>query len=587
MSLILKAAGAALILGATSGAYAIDVANYAADNAAGKVVNVYVSGSTAANIVLWDSAVHDYIAANGAHAAVFALCHTPGDIDAANPAPAGGLPAASGDNAAGTIDVYTDGADSKNPGSQMFIFCTAKSSLGLSGQTEIAIFKESTAGSGNGSTPLITIAKGGSNTLKFVNPASLATDEAGGGCNSNVGGSVEDYDTNGLAAAAGNAPNSLHGTQAYVHHNCANLGTTDASVPSITITGGISDVEGKLVGASGSDISSFLTATPGLDPVWAVPVNLTLLNMLQKAQGLTQTTSAATLTAANTPTLTHAQLAAIYAFQLNDPSQIVGSGAAVGTSIGLCRREDISGTNASAEVFWLGEGCGFSNPPSIVAGSDLALPGPDSTNIFEETSTGKIAGCLEAMDTGATITDTTGTNPSGGPARPGIGIISSENGSSTFTFVPAAGSTPATAVAVIGVDGALPTLENVVNGYYPFFSEDVLYNITSATKYTGNPKVVWEAVKKNIGTPAYLADSNSSFVNYWGQSGDLSPPTIYGPGTTVNGAAATVPATSTTVSTYPLNTLSKSAGGNGINNCDPAVVYGTNSNTAPYQDLNH
>lgn len=495
---------------AASAAHALDISQYAADNAAGKVANVYVGGSTAVNISLWEAAIH---------------------------APAGG--SAVCDSTKGTIDVYSDTADTKNVKAQLFIFCAAKSGITGLSKSEIAIFKESTLGSQNGSVPLIANAKAGNgkNTLPFVNPASLA-------------------DADCAAGVAG----TLAGAQTYTFHANCNFPT---NIPAVNITGGVSDVEAPLVGANTADVGKYLSGAPGLAVVWAVPVNMSFYHMLQAGEGLSGNG------ASGVPTLTHAQLAAIYSENLADPGQILGtSGSPIvspGTwTIGICRREFGSGTEASAELFWLGEGCGS---------SDLTVPGDDGINVFEETSTGNIAGCLEAMDTGAAITDAvdTGPQPSGGPGRPGIGIISSENGSSTFTL----GST--VGVGVLAVDGALPTLENVANGSYQFFSEDVLYTIKAPAGFTvdSNAVAVFDSIESSFGTPAFLADSNKAYVNYWGQSGDLSPPSTQGP-------PVVFPATAASVTTSPINALTKSPLGS-PNNCDPAVVY-SSANTVVTQD---
>lgn len=508
MSLIKQAVAAALVAAVATSAHAIDVSNYKTDST---VTNVYVSGSTATNIVLEQAFVHTTAAG------ISAIC----------------------DATAGSIDVYSDAADTKNPVAQMFIYCKAKSTLGVTGN--VAMFKESTLGSGNGSKPLVAIAKAGSgsgNTLSFVNASTLV-------------------DTNCAAGVGG----TLAGAQAYTFHGGCTFPT---SVPPVVITGGMSDVEAPLLGTSASDVSSLLVGTPGLSIVWAVPVNLPFYRALQTGQGLANTDVAATV-----PTLTHAQIAAIYSEQLADPGQIVGVGGAPITPagaqiIGVCRREFGSGTEASAELNWLGEGCGT---------SDLVIPPGDNANVFENTSTGKIAGCLVALDKGGTINGF--TQPASG--RFAIGIASSENGPTTW----GPGSNPPTTetdVRVIAVDGALPTLENVANGSYPFFSEDLLYNIKSASLYTGNPKKVWDAVKASIGAPGFLADSNKAFVNYWGQSGDMSPPSIYG-------APSTIPATLASVQSSPINALTKSPN-LAVNNCDPAVV-NASSNTPTYQFLNH
>jgi hypothetical protein len=503
MSLIKQAVAAALVTAVATSAYAIDVSNYKTD---ATVTNVYVGGSTAVNITLEQAFIHT--TAGG----ISAIC----------------------DATAGAIDVYSDAADTKNPAAQLFIYCKPRAALGLPGN--VALFKESTLGSANGSKPLIAIAKansGAANTLPFVNANTLV-------------------DANCPTTAAGTLP----GAQTYTFHGSCTFPTV---VPQVVITGGVSDVEAPLVGASPSDVSKFLTGTPGLSIVWAVPVNLGFYRALQTGQGLANTDVPATV-----PSLTHAQIAAIFSQQLTDPSQIIGSGGAIAASstFGICRREFGSGTEASAELNWLGEGCGT---------SDLTIPPGDNVNVFENTSTGKIAACLKAFDVGGTVN---GAAVSAG--RFAIGIASSENGPATWG--PANGSIAETNVRVVAVDGALPTLENVVNGSYPFFSEDVLYNISSATLYTGNPKKVWEAVKASFGAPGFLADSNKAYQNYWGQSGDLAPPSIYG-------APTTIPATLTSVQSSPINSLSKSPSGS-PNNCDPAVVFGS-SNTPTYQFLNH
>jgi hypothetical protein len=505
MYLIKQAVAAALVTAVATSAYAIDVSGYKTDTT---VTNVYVGGSTAANIVLEQAFIHTTAAG------ISAVC----------------------DATAGAIDVYSDAADTKNVAAQLFIYCKPKAALGLPGN--VALFKESTLGSVNGSKPLIAIAKANSasaNTLPFVNANTLV-------------------DTNCAAAAAG----TLAGAQAYTFHGTCTFPT---SVPAVVVTGGISDVEAPLVGTTAADVTSFLTGAPGLAVVWAVPVNKPFYRALQTGQGLANTDVPATV-----PSLTRAQIAGIYSQQITDPAQIVTTGGAsitpAGTIVGICRREIGSGTEASAELFWLGEGCGT---------SDLAIPAGDNTNVFENTSTGKIGGCLTALDQGGTINGV--AVPASG--RFAIGIVSSENGPSLFGPNP---STPASDdVRVVAVDGALPTLENVANGSYPFFSEDVLYNIKTAL-YTGNPKKVWDSVKSTFGAPGFLADSNKAFVNYWGQSGDLAVPSVFG-------APATIPATLASVQSSPINGLTKSPNG-GVNNCDPAVVSGV-SNTATYQFLNH
>ena len=135
MSLIKQAVAAALVTAVATSAYAVDVSGYKTDST---VTNVYVSGSTAANIVLWQSFVHT------ASGGINAIC----------------------DATAGAIDVYSDAADTKNVTAQLFIYCKANAALKLPGN--VALFKESNLGSANGSKPLIAIAKAGSGSARKI-----------------------------------------------------------------------------------------------------------------------------------------------------------------------------------------------------------------------------------------------------------------------------------------------------------------------------------------------------------------------------------------------------------------------------------
>ncbi len=520
MTLVQKAVAAALVASVAGSAHALDISGYATDSS---VVNVYIGGSTAVNIALMYSNL-------GNDKPFTALC----------------------DQSQGSIDLYTDAADKANPHAQWMIYCVANKSLGLKAK-DIAFFKESELGSQNGSIPLYNNAINGQgkNSLLFLNPADLS-------------------DSSCVASAAG----SLPGAQSYtVHQSC--LFTT--YTPAVNITGGVSDVEAPLVGANPALVSEYLSAAPGLAVVWAVPVNNTFYRLLQEAEGLSGNT------ASGVPSLTHSQLAGIYSNVDADVSTIFSDSGSitseptdeVTSSIAICRREFGSGTEASAELFWLNEGCGGNGGTNA---STLQIPAENigtGGNVVEETSTGNMAACLKAFDGSGNVTDYNGTAyPSGGP-RPAIGIISSENGPSTFVLGSAPASASSPGVGVLRVDGALPTLENVANGYYPFFSEDVLYNISSAAFYSGDAATVWNQVKSNIGTPTFLSDGDEGYNNYWGLSGDMSPPTIYGP-------PATLPATAASVAASPNNALSKSLSGS-PDNCDPPVPYGE---TSTYQYLN-
>ena len=516
MTLVNKAVAAALFTAAAGSASAIDIANWATD---AHVVNVYISGSTAVGTTLINASIHAAVAGTQQ------IC-------------------------GGNIDVYDDKADKANPGKQLLIYCTAAAGLGLPAGATIAIFKEFELGSANGVLPLIAQAGGAANPLQFYNAG--------------AGGLT---DANCAAAVAGTLKNSL----AYTFHgSCAHI----TNVPAIEITGGVADLEGTFFGATQAQIAANLTGVNGLDPVWAIPVNSTMYNLLQKAQGLTPGVP----TAANQPTLSKSQVAAMFDQSLTDIGQISGT-EALGThpQIAICRREAGSGTEVSAEIFWLNSDC--------TDLEDEAMPIADDTNVFEMNSTGNLAGCLSATDqAGQNVTTDDGLNPPGGGPRPAIGTISSENGPGTFDGVH---------VFAVKLDGATPTLENVVNGFYPFFEEDWFYNQISkcAPPVNGNyckttpPGIVWESLKVNIGHPGFLADSNANYVNYWGQSGDLALSKVYSvlpaaPNNTPAKATPTIPATNATVVATPVNAYTHNNSGT-VNNCNPPILNGIDF-TAPY-----
>jgi len=523
MTPIQKAVAAALAASIASGAaHAIDISLYASENAAGRVTNVYVSGSTAVNIALMYSALGKPTAAG-----LTALCST----------------------TQGQADLYSDNgiaaAGASNPHAQWMVYCYANPALHLTGTaTEIALFKESTLGSQNGSIPLYTNAMNGSgsNYLAFINPAAGAT-----GCTTGV------------------VPTGMQ-SALVTHQNCS----FTTFVPAVNITGGVSDVEAPLVGANPTDVANYLQGAPGLQVVWALPVNNTFYRALQVAQGISGNG------ASGVPSLSKAQVSGIFARTLKDGSQFVSAANtsiafpdATETLMAICRREFGSGTEASAEVFWLTEGCGSGGANA----SNLTMPSEDTSNIIEETSTGNIKGCLTAFDGSGSVTDYLGHSYATNGPRPAIGIISSENPPATFALGPTTPTATLGGMGVIAVDGALPTLENAANGFYPFFSEDVLYNISptvdSGALYSGNPALVWNQVKANIGTPDFLADGDSGYNNYFGQSGDLSPPSIY-----ASSSPPHIPATAATVSTSPVGAFTKSDTASGSpNNCDPAAVY--------------
>ena len=508
LRLIKQVAAGVCLIAVVSSAYAIDVSNYLSD---ATVTNVYATITHNTGLLLERLFINDSSAP--------AIC----------------------DATAGTIDIYSDMAYFENPLREFFVYCKPIAALKLPGN--IAVFVSSNPSSSKMAlSPLIEIAKAGSgaaNTASFFLPQRLVD----GACDAPISGALRNVQ-----------PYTFHG------HCMSEPGT-----PDVVLTGSISDVEAPLIGISSSDANSLLYQTPGVAVVWVVAVNKPFYRALQTSQGLANTDTPATV-----PSLTRAQIAAIYSQQITDPAQIVGANSAPirtpGSILGVCRQQFGSGAEAAAEEQWLGQGC---------TTSDLVIPAGDNINVFENQSDSVVGFCLTALDLGGTVNLV--SLPAAG--RFAIGIMSSENGPSLFGPDPL--SPFSDDVRVIAVDGALPTLENVANGSYPFFTEDVLYRIASPGLYHPPASTVWDAVTAYFGHPFSVGLNNQqAFRNYWGQAGDLAVPTNFSPPV----STTQIPATFTSMETNPLNTLTKSSTGI-VNNCDPAVLWGS-STTATYQFLN-
>lgn len=474
---------------------------------------------------------------------------------------------------AGTIDVYQIG----NPSNRL-TYCTGSTDLpaGLSG-VPIAIFKESLVGSFNGPGPLVgigtTVATSGYQLL-FLNA----------GTPGSSGSSV---------LTATNCP-TVSSTSLGANFNSYTLHQCNASAASIQVavnpTAGIADVEANILHdpnnvAFPTGLLSKLNGSPGLDVVWGVAVTKNLYYALQAAEHLSDGTVISTCNTANNdaaacaPSLTRAEVASILTNQggLVTWNQFIGL-SNTDNNIYICRRDPGSGTEASWEEFFLDTRCGGATNP---AGSAL-IPWPeDGQYVFEQGSTGGIRNCLQAFYQGGTITPFTGlpavVEPGGQWA---IGVMTSEVTAGNLT---ASGSNLCNdCFRMVALDGVLPTLANVVNGYDQFFSTDQFYTTSSGPDAaSGTSATLFSTMQGRMGHPVFTAITNASFAGRpWGSGGDLAPA-----GAFAATNAPTIPATGTSVATNPTNAYSKTFTGSG-RNCGPAVLgTGTSGTVALPQTL--
>lgn len=523
-SLVRYAVAAAITAAAANAAHATSITSYAANQAAGLNVNVFISGSTAVDNTLADEL----------NQAPLNICQS------------------------GTATTYTaankvlDQNGNVIGGAKEYIYyCQAGVSSGVATTKFIAVFKESTAGSIHGAQPLIQVAKGGSSGLTFLSPT--GPDVQAGTC----------------ASGADNG--------------CTTADFQQNVVP----TGGVADVEANLLRTvpgggtlASSDISTFLSGSPGLDVIWGVAVTKNLFYALQVAEHLTDGTVAGCTATGNdapacAPSLSKMQVASLLLGANNSGGanllswdQVTGLNNTVDNNVYICRRDVGSGTEASFEAYFLGARC---------SSSSEAMSTQDGTFTIESASGGNLEKCLQAFDAGGiTITpynqDFNTTYP---PITPtgnqwAIGILSTELKSTDL-------SSHGDAFRMVAVDGVLPTLANVVNGYYPYFSTDAWYLVKSGSGVqTGDPLAVFKAIRNDIGHPIPTEDADSNYSGRpWGSGGDLAPASLFA--TTNNAGYTTFPVTTAEVETNPINLFSKASGG-GVDNCDTPVLSG-NVNT--------
>lgn len=447
-------------------------------------------------------------------------------------------------------------------------YCNASTGSGVnpSGSTTIwlAIFKEDTAGSINGVQPLIAASQGTATNLTYLSPTS-----------SNF--------TQCIASASA-------------------CGTGDFQ-QNVIPTGGIADVEAALLrrigppaGIDGTpvpsgQVSSLLSYREGLDVVWGVAVTKNLYYALQTAENLgsggTAVSGCSTANNDSTlcaPTLSKAQIASIFLGSgagnaaLFNWNQIVGISNSTDNNVYVCRRDVGSGTEGSFEAYFLGARCGI---------SDETMQAQDGQFFIESASSGGVRTCLQAFYTPSNTIAITPFNEESATTTyppftpPGnqwaLGIVSTE-------ITPANLSSAGDSFRIVAVDGVLPTLANVVNGYYPYWGTDAIYQVKSGSNIpSGNPNTIFQAVTNVLGHPAATKIIDATFDSaHWGQGGDLAPATLYGPF-----SYSANPVTTALVQANPYNLFTKAPSGS-TNNCDTPALYqksGTTENTAAEKTL--
>jgi hypothetical protein len=434
--------------------------------------------------------------------------------------------------AANTIDVYFIGTSSSY--TNRMIFCSASGNItGVTAGTPLAIFKESNVGSANGVAPLYLTAEGKANGLSFIDPSKIT-----------------DSNCTTETAVAATANFSAYN----VHDKCP-----AADVVNANPTAGFADVEAAILRTPANGpvdataTSTYLTAVGTVDQIWSVLLTKNAYYAVQAAEGYTSPSDLAT----NAPSLSKEQVASLLASGDIVAWSQLGVSSPADDNVYLCRRDYGSGTEASFESQFLGERCSISSE---------TIPPEDGQYVFAAGSASGVRGCLQAFFAGGSITPYYGGSAVTEPGSQfAIGINNSDITAGNL-------SGNGDAFRAIAVDGSGPTVENVQNGVYPYFSTGVAYTIT---KGTGIPSGLQDNVRATllarIGHPNFesISNANNQGLLPWATTstvGDAAPANQY---LSTNPLSA-VPSTAAIAKGNPTNMYYKGLSTK-INNCDTPV----------------
>jgi hypothetical protein len=480
----------------------------------------------------------------------------------------------------GTLDIYVDSTTNTT---QSLYLCelnkTAPYGI-LPGTTipalvtKIAVRKTAVGGSGNGVAPVAN-----ATSLAFINPlllkngatlastptttsstlaaawdTTLATDAAQGGC--------------GIAAEGTSLADTL-GLQGYTLRACTNYNVTDSNGATValsyqasTVTEmGFSDVEPLLIPGVTTAINGLLTKKNVNDLVFSIIATKGLRDALQTAQGL----SVGGDDEGNMPSLTTDQVRGLLT-GFTSWGQIVSepSGTNPGTKlttdagsgndlVWIARRGATSGTQVFTQVHFLNQGC-QSGVTTFLPINDTAATnvqgdscGSDSTaRVWAGSAGADVRACMNRHDANS---------------HWAIGILTTEDVMPSGTLSGTQGGW-----RTLKLDGFAPTLLNVFNGRYKYWSEQSVQYKAGTTGLTGAKKTLADGIIAKFADGAVVDNLNSGMAQPWGQGGILALSSgavaPLDPSVVVVDAAA--------IKATPVNSRTRKPGAL-LNNCQPAV----------------
>lgn len=395
---------------------------------------------------------------------------------------------------AGTTAVYTDApilapvASNIKKAHQTVVTCNLSAAIGtIAAGTQVAFTKESNGGSNEGTA---VIANG--TTLAFLDAT-----QAPVGCGP------------AIAVAAG----AVYRDQVAYTEFDGCTGPLVNQTPQI----GLADEDPALFNLGPQAVTAAtitkLTTTPLFQNQFAIAVSLELYRALQRAQGLALTDTLATM-----PTLSRTQINGIlngsnttWDIAVAGPTGLPITNAAYNTtgaptSMWICRRGQSSGTEVSADVYFLHNRCISGNaamaPVSTTAANCGGLPaGQTAENfgckwaavnladpVFAGAGGGDVDSCLHAHDVANQFA---------------IGFLGATQ---TFDDPNGLGGAPAVGShqwRYVALNGFKPTVEGMANGTYDYVFDNVL-NVNKSL--AGNPLAAATKLTTLFQSPVALED---------------------------------------------------------------------------------
>jgi hypothetical protein len=378
---------------------------------------------------------------------------------------------------AGTYDLYTTASGYVLTGKAGPIFGA------LSG-TNIAIVKQTKGGSATG----IHNVNAGTAPGGFPDLSNLATFT--GTCGTPT-------------ATAASSPFQAFSTYACTLAESAtivpNAGISDEDPTTFIGTGGVTAAD-----------ATALTAQHAVEVPFGVVVSKALRDRLQTAEGLTSGSDAV----ADIPSLTTAQLRAIYSGQMISLSDLYVLNPAtnnltqVDTSnslVHICRRGDTSGSQFATNIYYFGAGCSKGSGVGSIATPDNAAS-QASGEAWAGTAANINAFVFAGSGTGDVISCVSNTTlATGDTVAYRIGFASTDQAATT-------GGT----WRFIGVNGVAPTIWNIQLNQYDWLTEDTFnYNATSIARNggAGNHQAIFTTLASNLSNVNGLAGLNAASRN--------------------------------------------------------------------------